>query len=203
MSTVDFFFDYSSPFAYLGSTQIPGVAARCDAVVVYEPFLLGGLFKAIGTPMVPMQSFPEPKRRMYLDDLHRWADHLGVDFRFPSRFPMNSVKALRLTLALERHRWPSLADAIFRAYWAEDRDISQPPVLQEILEDLGLDADTVQRIADPEIKQRLFAQTEKAERRGVCGAPFFFVDDRPFWGQDRLHFVEAALRGWRSVSERC
>lgn len=194
MSHVDFFFDYSSPFAYLGATQIPQVAQRCGAELRYEPFLLGALFKSIGTPMVPLGTFSEPKRKMYLDDMHRWADHWGVDLAFPSRFPMNTVKPLRLTLAVDSADRRPLVEAIFRAYWVEDRDISEPPVLEEIVAALELPASALEGMSDPDVKQQLFGQTEKAEARGVCGAPFFFVGDEPFWGQDRLHFVEAALR---------
>ena len=85
MKHVDFYFDFSSPFSYLASTQIEAVAARHGAELGYRPFLLGALFKIIGAPDVPFLAMSEPKRRNFAQDLHRWADHWGVPFRFPSR----------------------------------------------------------------------------------------------------------------------
>ncbi|WP_170319590.1 2-hydroxychromene-2-carboxylate isomerase [Polyangium spumosum] len=197
MKRVEFFFDFSSPFAYLGATQVEALAARKGATLVYRPFLLGALFKAIGTPNVPLAAMPEPKRRLITADLYRWADHWGVPFRFASRFPMNTVKPLRMVLAApETHVGPLVA-ALYRAYWALDRDISADDVLVDVATSVGLDgAALVAATADERIKQRLREATEQAERAGVCGAPCFRVGDLLFWGQDRLLFVEKALDGW-------
>ncbi|MDC3952510.1 2-hydroxychromene-2-carboxylate isomerase [Polyangium jinanense] len=198
MKRVEFFFDFSSPFAYLASTQIEDLAARKGASLVYRPFLLGALFKAIGTPNVPLFAMPEPKQRLVRADLHRWADHWGVPFRFASRFPMNTVKPLRMVLAAPEDRVSALVAAVYRAYWVEDRDISADEVLADIATSVGLDgAALVAATVDERMKQRLKDVTEQAERIGVCGAPSFLVDDLLFWGQDRLLFVEKALDGWR------
>ncbi|MDI3283657.1 2-hydroxychromene-2-carboxylate isomerase [Polyangium sp. 15x6] len=198
MKRVEFFFDFSSPFAYLASTQIEDLAARKGASLVYRPFLLGALFKAIGTPNVPLFAMPEPKQKLVRADLHRWADHWGVPFRFASRFPMNTVKPLRMVLAAPEDRVSALVAAVYRAYWALDRDISADEVLVDVATSVGLDgAALVAATADERMKQRLKDVTEQAERIGVCGAPSFLVDDLLFWGQDRLLFVEKALDGWR------
>ncbi|MBT6432110.1 MAG: 2-hydroxychromene-2-carboxylate isomerase, partial [Deltaproteobacteria bacterium] len=82
----DFYFDYSSPFAYLGSTQVPRLASEFNAHAVLKPVLLGAIFKAIGTPMVPVMTFPDVKRNYYGKDLDRWAEHWGVPFKFTTRF---------------------------------------------------------------------------------------------------------------------
>ncbi|MDI1445082.1 2-hydroxychromene-2-carboxylate isomerase [Polyangium sp. 6x1] len=198
MKRVEFFFDFSSPFAYLASTQIEALAAQKGASLVYRPFLLGALFKAIGTPNVPLFAMPEPKRRVVTADLHHWADHWGVPFRFATRFPMNTVKPLRMVLAAPEERVPALVNAVYRAYWALDRDISADDVLADIATSVGLDgAALVAATTDERMKQRLKDVTEQAERIGVCGAPSFLVGDLLFWGQDRLLFVEKALDGWR------
>lgn len=197
MKRVEFFFDFSSPFAYLASTQIEELAARKGASLVYRPFLLGALFKAIGTPNVPLFAMPEPKQRLVRADLHRWADHWGVPFRFASRFPMNTVKPLRMVLAAPEDRVAALVNAIYRAYWALDRDISADEVLADLAISVGLDgAALVAATADERMKKRLKDVTEQAERIGICGAPSFLVGDLLFWGQDRLLFVEKALDGW-------
>jgi 2-hydroxychromene-2-carboxylate isomerase len=102
MKELHFFFDFSSPFAYLASTQVEALAQRNSAQLIYRPFLLGGLFKAIGTADVPLFTMSEAKRRHAIADMARWADHYGVPLRFPTRFPMNTVKPLRMVLELRR-----------------------------------------------------------------------------------------------------
>jgi 2-hydroxychromene-2-carboxylate isomerase len=199
---VSFFFDVSSPFAYLASTQIEAVARRAGAVVRWRPFLLGGLFKAIGTPDVPMFTMPAPKRENVAVDLGRWAEHWGVPFRFSTRFPMNTVKALRMILQLPDERRPPLVHALFRALWVEDRDLGDDAELAAIATSVGLDgAALVAGTKGDAVKEQLKAATAEAERLGLCGAPSFLVGDLLFWGQDRLLFVEKALRGWRPRGE--
>jgi 2-hydroxychromene-2-carboxylate isomerase len=200
-----FFFDFASPFAYLGATQVEGVAARHGARLFYRPFLLGGLFKQIGTPDVPFFAMPAAKQRHTSADMVRWADHWGVPFRFPSRFPMNTTKPLRMVLQLAEPDRARLVHPIFRAYWAEDRDISSDDVLAEIALDAGLEGRRLVAMArETRWKNALRSATERAEQMGVCGAPCFMVREptRPqqpllFWGQDRLLLVERALQGWQ------
>ena len=200
MKTVSFFFDFSSPFAYLASTQIEALAARHEATVLYKPFLLGALFKTIGTPNVPLHVMPEAKSRLYRLDLFRWADHWGVPFTFATRFPMNTVKPLRLVLAAPEPKKPNLVRAIYRAYWAQDRDISNDEVLVDLLTREDFDPEFVRVTSDDRYRLALRDATEEAERLGLCGVPSFLVGDQLFWGQDRLHFVEKALDGWRPAT---
>ncbi len=191
-ATLPFYFDYASPFAYLAATQVPGLAARTNARVAYRPLLLGGLFKAIGTANVPLFEMPAAKRAHVLVDIQRWAAQWGVPFRFTSRFPMNTVKALRLTLATSPAAQPALVDALFRALWAEDRDISDRAELERIAEACGA-TEAFARIESQPIKDALFTATDEARARGVFGVPTFFVRDDMYWGQDRLADVERAL----------
>ncbi len=188
---VDCYFDYSSPFAYLGTTQIERVAREADAEVRFRPFLLGALFKSIGTPMVPLQTFPDAKRKHQALELTRWAAHWGVPFRFTSTFPLNTIAALRITLLAECE--PRLIHRIMRAAWVDDEDVSLPEVLVRCVEESGLDASLVQRAR--EAKGALITATDRAIAVGCPGAPCFVVDDLLYWGQDRLHFVKAALEG--------
>lgn len=193
--TLEVYWDFSSPFAYLGSTQVEALAKRTGARVEWHPILLGGLFRSIGTPDVPLATFPAAKRQFLLKDLHRWAAFWGVPFRFPSRFPTSSLKALRIYLALPEEHRARFRDATFRAYWAEDRDISDEAVLAECVGDEAVARDAFTRAGSDEVKVALRASTERAAARGVFGVPTFIVGDELFWGQDRLELVEAALRG--------
>ena len=194
---LEFFFDYGSPFAYLGSTQLSRLIQESEAEIVYRPILLGGLFKLIGAPMVPIDTFSEPKRSHAAKDMIRWAKHWNVPFSFPSRFPMRTVDAMRLTevvLEQEPGRVERLMHAIFKAYWVEDRDISDETVLKSCLRQVEINEDCYELIREPRIKQALIDDTQNAAERGVFGVPSFVVGSHLFWGQDRLLFVERALR---------
>lgn len=202
MKELSFFFDFSSPFAYLASTQVEGVAARAGASLRFRPFLLGALFKALGGPDVPLFTMPPPKQRHARDDMFRWADFYGVPLRFPTRFPMNTVKALRMVLQLPEEQRAPLIHAIYRAYWADDRDINDDAVLAELATGVGLDGPALLAGTKQDaVKERLKAATDEAVKLGLFGAPCFLVDDLLFWGQDRLVFVEKALQGWRPRGE--
>jgi 2-hydroxychromene-2-carboxylate isomerase len=202
MKELSFFFDFSSPFAYLASTQVEGIAARTGATLRFRPFLLGALFKALGGPDVPLFTMPPPKQRHARDDMFRWADFYGVPLKFPTRFPMNTVKALRMVLQTPEEQRAPLIHAIYRAYWADDRDINDDTVLAELAVGVGLDGPAlVAGTKQDAVKERLKTATDEAVKLGLFGAPCFMVDDLLFWGQDRLVFVEKALQGWRPRGE--
>jgi len=190
---VVFYYDFSSPYAYLGATQIERVAAAEGARVVWRPILVGALFNQIGTPNVPLDQFPGAKRAYMLRDLMHWASHWGVELRWPSRFPMRTVAPLRLALAVEAAGGDiaEVSRRIFAAYWVEDRDIADPHVLRDfgaVTELEGLEA--------PAIKAALRKNTDEAIAAGVCGVPSFRVREHLFWGQDRLPLVARTLAGW-------
>jgi 2-hydroxychromene-2-carboxylate isomerase len=194
MKPVDFFFDLSSPYSYLASTQMEALAQRSGARIHYRPMVLAAVFKAASNVM-PAAS--PPKAKWMLTDLTRWAHEYGVPFVMSRHFPANTIKAMRLVLVGETEsKGPQVALSAFRAMWVEDRDLTQESELRRIAGDAGLDPDrALARIEDPEIKDRLKANTDEAVQRGAFGAPAIFVGDQLFWGNDRLHHVERALRG--------
>jgi 2-hydroxychromene-2-carboxylate isomerase len=199
MKRVEFFFDLSSPYSYLASTQIEAVAARAGAEVAWRPFVLAAVFKAANNTM-PAAS--PPKAKWMVRDLERWAAHYGVPFRFASRFPINGIRAERLILVGERagaNTAGPLAHAAFHAFWVDDRDLTDDAVLRDLAAGAGLDPErALAAIEEPEIKARLREHTDDAIRRGAFGAPAMFVGEELFWGNDRLPFVEAALRALTS-----
>ena len=189
---LELYWDFSSPFAYLGSTQAEGLAHRYGAKLVWRPMLLGGLFRAIGQADVPLFTWCDAKKKYAYDDMLRWADYWNVPFKFPSNFPTNSLKAMRVYLALPEGRRGAFRQNTFAAYWADDRNIADEAVLRELI---GSDADEVlARTTDPEVKKALVDATEHAVKAGVFGAPTWVVDGKElFWGQDRLQLVEREL----------
>lgn len=193
MRSLEFFFDLSSPYSYLAATQLPALAARAGAEIAWRPMVLHAVFKATGNDM---PARVEAKARYMLADLERWAHHYGVPFRFSSHFPANTIKAMRLILvAGGEGRAGDAAIAAFRAMWVEDRDIAAPAELSAIARRVGLDPEAaLAAIESPEVKDQLRANTDEAIRRGAFGAPAIMVGDELFWGNDRLHFVEEALR---------
>ena len=191
--TLEVYWDFSSPYAYLGAMQAEALARRTGATLVWRPLLLGGLFKAIGQADVPLSTYSPAKQRHTGHDLERWAARWGLPFRFPSRFPMSTVTALRAWVALPEGRRGAFQRAVFRAYWAEDRDIADPGVLAELLGDDG--AEVLERARTPAVKDCLRDATQRALDAGVFGVPTWVVDGRELlWGQDRLPLVERALR---------
>jgi 2-hydroxychromene-2-carboxylate isomerase len=192
--TLELFWDFSSPYAYLGTTQAEALAARTGATLVWQPIFLGGLFKTIGQVDAPVFSWPEAKRTYFFQDLERWAAFWNVPFRFPSRFPMPTIKALRLYLALPGDRRAAFRERTFHAYWAEDRDIADDGVLAEFAGPAW--AEAKERSQSPEVKQALVDATARAATRGIFGFPTWIIDGKElFWGQDRMALVERALLG--------
>lgn len=197
LKRVDFYFDLSSPYSYMAATQLEPLSARNHAQVFWKPMALGAIFKATGNVM---PAACPPKATYMLQDLSRWAAHYGVPFRFASRFPISSLRAMRLLVAAglasgSDTGHPGLAKALFHAAWADDRDLGSDAELRAICADLGLPADPLLAACDtPAVKDRLRALGDEALARGVFGAPAIFVSDELFFGNDRLDFVEAALR---------
>ncbi len=190
---VDCYFDYSSPFAYLGTTQIERVAREAGAEARFRPFLLGALFKAIGTPLVPLHAMPEPKRRHQRRELDRWAAWWGVPFAFTPHFPLRTVDALRLTLLVPEEERSALVHRLMRAAWVNGEDLADRDVLARCAREVELDPALVGRAS--EAKEALRSVTDHAIAIGCPGAPCFVVDGELYWGQDRLDFVRAALEG--------
>ncbi len=193
---LEFFFDYGSPYSYLADTQLPALAARTGAELLYRPMLLGGVFKATGNRSPALEPV-ENKRRYGTLELRRWVAHYGVPFRGNPFFPIDTLRLMRTAVAAQRERvFERLHRVVFPAFWAQERNLGDPDVLREVLEGAGLDAKRLAaRAEDPEIKAELRATTEEAVARGAFGAPSFYVGDQLFFGNDRLPFVERALRG--------
>jgi 2-hydroxychromene-2-carboxylate isomerase len=190
---IEFFFDFGSPASYLAYTQLPALAAGCGAGIDWRPMLLGGVFKETGNSS-PV-AIPA-KRRWMVGDLKRWAAHYGVPFEINPHFPINTLLLMRGAVGYQARQpedFPRYVDLVFRSLWVEGRKLDDPAVLAQTLAEGKLDAARFMSMAsDPEVKEALVNNTAEAVRRGVFGAPTFFVGTEMFFGQDRLAFVRQA-----------
>lgn len=197
MATLEFFFDCSSPWTYLAFERVETVASEAGARLVWRPILVGGVFNAVNGSVYAQRANPVPaKIRYHAKDLQDWARLIGIEIRWPSIFPVNSVKAMRACLVAEEEgRLVDWARAVFRAYWGRGEDIADPEVLVKIAGGIGLDGEALLAGADrPEARERLRANTDELIQRGGFGSPTMFVDgDDLYFGNDRLPLVAAAL----------
>lgn len=191
---IDFYFDFSSPYGYFAATKIDALAAKYGRATIWRPILLGAIFKVTGQQ--PLTTIPM-KGSYAQHDLMRSSRWFGVPFKMPGKFPIATTAACRAFYWLN-DRDPAaaraLAQALYRAYFAEDRDISNPEVTANVAAKLGHDKEAVtQAINDAAVKERLKSEVDAAIERGVFGSPYIIVDGEPFWGSDRLDQIERWL----------
>ena len=191
---LEFYFDVGSPTAYLAHKRLGQLAAQYPLTVVLRPMLLGGVFKATGNTS-PV-TIAAKGRYMLEHDLPRFARRYGVTLNFNPHFPINTLPLMRGALAAaELDCEEPYVTAMFDAIWVAGADLGDPAVTADVLQAAGLDAEALMSLAqEPAIKAALVSATEAAVARGVFGAPTFFVDDDMYFGQDRLDFIEEALR---------
>ncbi len=198
---IEFFFDCSSPWTYLGFHNIQPLAAELGVPIRWRPILVGGVFNAVNPSVYASRERPVPAKRDYMKkDLRDWARLSGLEIRMPpSVFPVNSVKAMRGCLWLDtlqpQGRLVPFATAVFEAYWGRDEDISKDEVLAAVCRQCGIDeAAFFAGIAQDDIKAQLKANTDELIRRGGFGSPTMFVNgDDMYFGNDRLPLVRDAL----------
>lgn len=193
-TALDFYFDYSSPYGYLAAMKIEELAARHGRDVNWKPILLGAVFKITGSqplPSVPLKG--DYSRR----DIERSARFLGVEIRHPSKFPIASQapgRAFYWADSRDPAAAKRLAQALFKAYFVGDQDISSPDVTADVAAEQGFSrAEVAAALGDPAVKERLKSETDLAIQRGVFGSPYFVVDGEPFWGVDRFDQIERWL----------
>ena len=197
MQQLEFYYDLVSPYSYLAYTQLEQLCEKNEAELLLRPVLLGAVHKAAGIK-APIEV--EAKSRYQWRDIHRWADYYDVPLQFPNPFPFRTFKTMRAAMFCSgRGELEAFTREAFDLYWQEDGapeglDADENDQIKEISRRIGTDPEQVLGgAAAPENKRALKDATEKALERGVFGAPTFFVDGEMFWGNDRLHFVEATL----------
>jgi 2-hydroxychromene-2-carboxylate isomerase len=194
MSIIQFFFDYESANAYLAWTQLPKLAKRHGFLVEPVPILYAALLDANGQ-LGPGEQ--PTKGRWMAKNLARKAALLGVRLNRPAYLPFNPLLALRVTiLPFEDQTRRALIDALFEAVWVRGLHVSEVPVVEGVIDEIGLPgAELVARAQSAEIKAQLRAQTDQAIGKGVFGVPSMIVGDELFWGYDDFPYLELVLAG--------
>jgi 2-hydroxychromene-2-carboxylate isomerase len=195
MPALEFFYEFASTYSYIAAVRIAPLAQAAGVTLRWRPFLLGPIFKANGWDTSPFNLYPA-KGRYMVRDCERQCAELGVSFRLPEPFPQNSLLASRVALVGLDGGWgDDFSRAIYRAEFAEGRNIGEPAVITEIIQALGRDsAAALGRAQSDDIKGRLRANTEDAQRLGIFGAPSFIAGGELFWGNDRLEQALAFAR---------
>jgi 2-hydroxychromene-2-carboxylate isomerase len=199
MKRVEFYYDLVSPYSYLSYGQIERLCDENGAELALRPMLLGAVHKAAEIKS-PIET--KAKADYQAQDIRRWAEYYGVPLEFPDPFPFRTLKTMRAAMFLqERGGLEAFTREAFALYWEEGgspegfEEADEDGPLSSVARRMGADPEEVLEGATrPEAKQGLKDATSEAVQRGVFGAPAFFVDGEMFWGNDRLHFVEASLQ---------
>ena len=191
MTTIEVFFDVSSPWTYLAFHRLQQAPPDILARIVWKPILVGGVFNTVNPSVYAGREHPVPaKARYMLKDLQDWARLYGLKIKMPPTvFPVNSVKVMRACALLEPEgKLVAFANAAFEAYWSQDEDISSDAVIAGVCERAGVDFDAVLAGASQaDVKARLRANTDDLIARGGFGSPTIFVDGSDmYFGNDRI-----------------
>lgn len=193
---IDYYFFANSPYTYLGHRRFGEIAARAGATMRVRPVDAAKIFPISGG--LPLAKRPPQRLAYRLLELNRWRDYLGLPMNVQPRFfPVASDAAAKLVIAAEEVSTQAAFDLtgrILGAVWAQERNIADEATLLELAKEAGLDGPALlARSKTDAIQARYDAYTQEAIERQVFGAPTFFYRDEPFWGQDRLDFLERAL----------
>jgi 2-hydroxychromene-2-carboxylate isomerase len=197
MRSVEFHFDFGSPNAYLSHLVIPSTEQRTGARFVYVPILLGGVFKMTGNRS-PAEAFAGIRNKPEYERLEtrRFVERHGLA-HVPSNpfFPVNTVSIMRGAVAAQRLGiFERYVDEIYQHMWAEPKKLDDPAVLRAALVESDFDADALLALTQAQdVKDELFANTQRSVERGTFGSPTFFVDGEIFFGKDKLRDVEEAI----------
>ena len=181
---IDFYFDIISPYAYIAYKKILKIK---DVNFKLKPILLGGLHNLAG---ITAPAFNKYKMKNMQNDCELVAKKNNINFKWNSRFPINSLNIMRGYLCVEDNKKEEYLNIFFEAYWKEDLDLSNNELMKQLLNKLNINEnDFFNSINNQDIKDKLKELTQEAFKKEVFGAPTFIVNNKIFWGQDRLEYA--------------
>ena len=188
IKSFDFFFDFISPYSYLAHKQIRNIEYQYKIEINYMPILLSGL---LNLAEIKASAFIPAKAKFMIKDCKLFAEKLNIKFKFNSYFPIQSLNLMRGVLIAKKENKTSLyIDKFFDACWKDGLNLNDQEIVDKILEDLNFNLEAFKlKISEQKIKDELKKRTKDAYLKGVFGAPSFIINNKMFWGQDRLEFV--------------
>ena len=184
----EFYFDFGSPYTFLAHKEIARIEKENSIKIVYMPILLGGLLKLSGSKAnanIPI------KAKYMIKDCKLWAEKNNIVFKFNNFFPIMTLNLMRCVLVAKKKSLSEIfINKIFDGIWKDGLNLNDNAVVKKLLENLDIDSENfLMEAEDIKIKDELKKRTDEAYRKGVFGTPSFIVNNKIFWGQDRLEFV--------------
>ena len=186
-NVIDFYFDFISPYSYLAHKKLKFLNKDNKLNINYKPILLGGLHKLGG---ITAPAFNERKMKNMKNDCELIAKKNKIEFKWNTKFPINSLYLMRGYLLINNKLIEKYLDSFFDAYWRDNLDILDEKIINKILDQIGFDKEKFFKgIQSDKIKSELKEYTNDAFKRDIFGAPTFVVNQKIFWGQDRLDYA--------------
>ena len=184
----EFYFDFGSPYTFLAHKQIRKIEKDNSIKIKYKPILLGGLLKSTG--IKPNVDIPIKAKHM-IKDCKLWAEKYNIQFKFNNYFPINTLNLMRCVLVAEEKGFAqNFINKVFDAIWKDGLNLNDDTVVHKLLKNLDINPKSfLIETADIKIKEELKKRTDDAYKKGIFGSPSFFINNKMFWGQDRLEFV--------------
>ena len=188
IKTFDFYFDFGSPYSFLAHKEIKKIETKYNLKIKYMPVLLGGLLKLAGIKAnvdIPI------KGKYMIKDCKLLAEKYNTEFKFNNYFPIITLNLMRCALLSEKKNFfNNFVDKIFDSIWKDDLNLNDNKTVEEVFKSLKINSKNFFLEAqDEKIKIELKKRTEDAYKMGIFGVPTFMINDKIFWGQDRLEFV--------------
>tara|TARA_B100000780_G_scaffold98788_1_gene68963 strand:+ start:139 stop:723 length:585 start_codon:yes stop_codon:yes gene_type:complete len=185
--SIDFYFDIISPYSYLAHKKIKTIKEKKEILFNYKPILVGGLHKLQG---ITAPAFIKSKLKHMISDCNLIAAKDNFDFKWNSKFPLNSLNIMRGYLLVNTNIKDLYLDTMFDAYWKDNLDISNEEILIRVIKNCKIDPNNfLVGIKNQNIKDELINATKEALDKEIFGTPTYVVNNKIFWGQDRLEFA--------------
>ena len=188
IKSFEFYFDFISPYSFLAHKEIIKIEKANTIKIKYMPILLGGLHNLAG---IKAPGFIPIKAKYMIKDCKLWAEKYNVTFKFNNYFPIKTLDLMRCVLVAEKKNFvQDFINKIFDAIWKDGLNLNDNTIIEKLLINLDINPKTfLMEAIDPKIKDELKKRTNAAYNKGIFGAPSFIVNNKIFWGQDRLEFV--------------
>jgi len=181
---IDFYFDIISPYAYIAHKKI---LKHKNIAFNYKPIFLGGLHNLAG---IDAPAFNKYKMKNMINDCNLVSEKNNINFKWNSNFPINSLSIMRGYLCIKEDKQDNYLNSFFDAYWKYNQDLSNVENISQLLSDLNIDIEEFfKSIKEKSVKDKLIKLTTKAFQKEVFGVPTFIINNKIFWGQDRLEYA--------------